>query len=104
MADAWQILCDGGLPLAAPRSGATPGEDEIASAVRDAIARQPAGRDAEALAAFVYAWRQHWPRSFADALGADAEAVLEWAQAHAGDDNRYLKLRRIALERLANVL
>ncbi|HEX7703522.1 MAG TPA: hypothetical protein VF403_22435 [Kofleriaceae bacterium] len=36
-------------------------------------------------------------------LGDAAEAV-EWAARNAIDDNRYLKLRRIALENLARIL
>ena len=104
MAHAWQILRDGGLPLDLPSSGVAPGAGELAAALRSAIGQGPSGRDAEALAAFVFAWHQHWPASFADALGVDGAAVLAWAAEHAIDDNRYLKLRRIALERLANVL
>jgi hypothetical protein len=101
---AWQILRDGGLPLAMQASGQRRSETELAAAVREAIASEPAGRDAEALAAYVLAWHQHWPRAFAAALGADAGATVAWANEHAIDANRYLKLRRIALENLALVL
>lgn len=84
--------------------GPAPNEDELASAVREAIAQQPRGREAEVLAAFVYAWHQHWPPAFVRAFGDDAGSVIAWAAENATDDNRYLKLRRIALERLATVL
>jgi hypothetical protein len=102
--EVWQILRDGGLPLAMPRTGQTRTAAELAAAACAAIAEQPTGRDADALAAFVRAWRQHWPSSFAAALGERGAAVLAWADAHVGDANRYLKLRRIALENLAQVL
>jgi hypothetical protein len=104
MADPWQILRDGGLPLAAPGTGTRPSERELAKAVAAAIETDPSGRDAEALAAFILAWRAHWPASFAYAHGTAASAVIAWGEANAIDPNRYLKLRRIALENLANVL
>jgi hypothetical protein len=104
MSDAWQILRDGGLPLALPVSDAARSPEELAAATREAIAQHPAGREAEALAAFVLAWHQHWPESFDRALGGDAGSVVAWASRHAVDEGRYLKLRRIALENLARVL
>ena len=52
----------------------------------------------------MFAWHQHWPDSFASELGDDAEAVVAWATLNAIDENRYLKLRRIALENLARIL
>ena len=104
MSEVWQILRDGGLPLAIERSGVTRTACELAIATRAAIAETPRGRDAEALSAFVFAWQQHWPASFATELGLDAGAVIEWAARAAIDANRYLKLRRIALENLAQVL
>lgn len=104
MQDAWQILRDGGLPLALPRVGHRRSPRELAEAARAAIASGPSGREAEALAAFLFAWQQHWPTTFAAELGADAPGVLTWASGHARDADRYLKLRRIALENLAAVL
>ena len=103
MADAWQILRDGGLPIATPSSGTHRSARELADAVLIAIASEPTGRDAEALAAYVLAWQQHWPTSYTRELGARSE-VLAWARAHVHDDNRYLKLRRLALENLSRVL
>lgn len=104
MREAWQILRDGGLPLAIASSGVTRTQTELAVATRAAIAEGPTGRDAEALAAYVFAWHQHWPGSFASELGDHAGAVVEWATRNAIDDNRYLKLRRIALENLSRIL
>lgn len=101
---AWQILRDGGLPLAIAGSGVRRRQDELSRAVLDAIADQPSGRDAEALAAYVFAWHHHWPAAFASALGEHADAVIAWAARAAIDDNRYVKLRRIAIENLASIL
>lgn len=101
MADAWQILRDAGLPLAMERTTRRVDVTELGAAVRTAIDGAPGGRDAEALAAFVLAWSQHWPTSFAAVCSPD---VVTWADAHRADENRYLKLRRIALANLATVL
>jgi hypothetical protein len=77
---------------------------EIARATRVALGEAPAGRDAEALAAFLCAWRSHWPESYATALGEDAEHAHAWAERAALDPGRHVKLRRIAIENLARVL
>ena len=102
--DPWQILRDGGVPLALPTSGLTVRADDLAIATRAVIAGRPTGRDADALAAWICAWQQHWPQSFLEALGPDATEVNEWVAGHQIDANRYLKLRRIALENLARIL
>jgi hypothetical protein len=104
MTEAWQILRDCGLPMATASSGQRHGTAALGEATRAAIAEAPRGREAEALAAFVFAWSHHWPQSFADALGGDADSALAWAERHAIDADRYLKLRRIALENLAQVI
>ena len=104
MTDPWQILRAGGVPLALPVSSLEVQADDLAGATRAAIAQHPSGRDADARAAWIFAWQHHWPRSFAAALGADAPSVAEWASRHELDVNRYLKLRRIALENLARIL
>jgi hypothetical protein len=104
MDDEWQILRDAGLPLALPVSGVTRKLEELAAATRKAIAQQPTGREAEALAAFVFAWHHHWPGSFERGLGSDAPSTVDWAARNAVDEGRYLKLRRIALENLARIL
>jgi hypothetical protein len=104
MGDPWQILRDGGLPTAAQGSGHRPAPRELADATRAAIGSGPSGRDAEALAAWIFAWHHHWPERFALELGADAGSVLAWASGNAVDDGRYVKLRRIAIESLAQVL
>lgn len=101
MFDPWQILRDAGLPLALPRSARPPSVELLGEAVRRAIGESPTGRDAEALAAFLLAWRHHWPSSFAKTCD---DQIVSWAARHRGDPDRYLKLRRIALANLATVL
>lgn len=104
MSDAWQILRDGGLPLAIAASGARRTAAELAAASRAAIATAPSGRDAEALAAWLFAWHDHWPRTFAAEFPSDSSAIVAWATRAAVDDGRYIKLRRIAIESLAQIL
>jgi hypothetical protein len=55
----------------------------------------------ECLGAWLAAFRHHWPDQFAAVLGSDGELALQRLQAHLDDPNRYLKLRRIAIENLA---
>ncbi len=102
--DAWQILRDGGLPLATEGSGRRRSSADLAAATHAAIATKPDGRDAEALAAWLFAWHDHWPAAFASRFGADAPAIVEWATRAIRDHGRHLKLRRISLENLASVL
>lgn len=105
MGDAWQILRDAGLPLDGPRAPVFEhGLAELAAATRAAVGESPSGRPAEALAAFVLAWQQHWPATFASAFGVDADTLVDWASRQFTDPGRYLKLRRIALAQLAHVV
>jgi hypothetical protein len=104
VSDPWQILRNGGLPLAMPVSGPPPRDEEIAAVARQAIASAPVGRDADALAAWLLAWGDHWPSSFRRCFGTDEPRVLAWARSHAWPPDRYIKLRRIALENLASLL
>ena len=105
MTKAWQILRDAGLPLAIQGTGrGAPDREALASSIREAIAEAPTGRDAEALAAFIFAWHHHWPPSFAASLGKDGDAVLAWAAANTLDAGRYIKLRRIAIANLSQIL
>jgi hypothetical protein len=104
VSDPWQLLRDGGLPLALARSPVSPTESDLAAAARVAIASYPVGRDADALAAWLLAWRDHWPTSFARSFGGDAASAAAWAHSVASPDGRHIKLRRIALENLASIL
>jgi hypothetical protein len=104
MRSPWQVLRDGGLPLAIERTGASTTVSELAGATWAAVAEHPEGRDGEALAAFVFAWHDHWPRVFEGSFGDAGGGLLSWAAQQFSDAGRYLKLRRIAIENLAHVL
>jgi hypothetical protein len=104
MRSPWQILRDGGLPLSIERTGAPTTVNQLAVATRAAVAEHPSGRDGEALAAFVFAWHHHWPRVFEGMFGDAGAALLAWAGQQFSDEGRYLKLRRIAIENLSQVL
>ena len=102
---AWRILHRAGLPLAGERTGPAPDADEMARCVRELVTSQSgSAREREALAAFVLAWADQWPHTFARCFADDAASIVEWAEATATDANRRIKLRRIAIETLANVL
>ncbi len=57
----------------------------------------------DALVAFVRAFAHHFPATFARAFDSDAARVPAWSEASVRDVNRYLKLRRIAIENLSRV-
>jgi hypothetical protein len=104
MGDTWQTLRAGGVPLATEPAASLSSPAGLAASTRAAIAEGVSGRDAEALAAWIFAWAHHWPSSFATCFAGDGENVLAWAGRAATDDNRYLKLRRIAIENLSTIL
>lgn len=58
----------------------------------------------EPLLAWLRAWKHHWPEQFQRTLGATGERCLARLEAAPMDPNRYLKLRRIAVENLSRLL
>lgn len=56
------------------------------------------------LLAWLEAWRHHWPSAFERELGNSAAELCDSLRELPFDENRYLKLRRIAVENLAGVL
>jgi sugar/nucleoside kinase (ribokinase family) len=72
--------------------------------VEEVIASPLRPREREALAAFLAGWAKEWPRAFAGAFGNRVERVAAWVTSSVGDEDRYLKLRRIAIENLTEVL
>lgn len=101
--DPWQILDRGGIPLSRVASGPPPTPGELAHAVH-AVRETSSGRQREALCAFVRAWSQGWPSSFAEAFGQRAAEIMTWSAETVEDPDRYLKLRRIARANLAAIL
>ena len=107
MDDAWEELQAAGVPDGAPRPA--PRGPLDAARLRRAFATATSGpplpeRRRETLHAWLAAFRHHWPARFSAVLGDDGDRALARLAATPGDPNRYLKLRRIALENLAHLL
>lgn len=107
MTPAWKRLLEAGVPDGPVRP--TPARLDrrriagaVADVARDVDAVEP--RQVEPLLAWLRGWRHHWPRSFAATLGTAGEELIVRLEARGVDPNRYLKLRRIAVENLAAVL
>jgi hypothetical protein len=103
--EAWKILAAAGLPDGPPRP--KPGRLDFAAvrcalsgldiALLDAVQRVT-------LLAWLEGWRHHWPSSFQRELGAAGDRLRRALTQRAFDANRYLKLRRIAVENLSAAL
>jgi hypothetical protein len=108
MDDAWEVLAAHGLPEGAIRR---PPRGPVDAAVLRAavafLAAQCGEIDPwhrEPLLAWLRGFRHHWPSSFCSVLGPAGEQCLERLSALPTDANRYLKLRRIAIENLSHIL
>lgn len=107
MERAWAILEAAGMPDGAlrPRPCRLPPAAELRFAVtwaEEHLAQLSAARR-DPLRAWLRALRHHWPERFAGLFGETGERFVERLMAEPMDDNRYLKLRRIAIENLAGV-
>ncbi len=106
MADARKLLMSVGLPDGAARPPPSGRFDPVAvRAAVHKVARSPELTSAKVapLLAWLSAWSRHWPTRFEEVMGDVAE-ILGNLQERLDDENRYLKLRRIALENLAHIL
>jgi hypothetical protein len=56
------------------------------------------------LLAWLRAWQHHWPTRFADVAGDESRALMAELQGRLDDENRYVKLRRIAIANLSRIL
>ncbi len=104
MSDAWKLLLDVGLPDGAIRP--VPRGPFDAARIREAVrevAAEP-GVDVAPLLAWLRAWQHHWGSHFRRTFGAEGAEIVEGLRARLDDPNRYLKLRRIAIENLAGML
>lgn len=107
MIEAWKVLRDLGLPDGAirPLPAVKPQLEGALAAVRQVLeSAELCTRDVEILAAWLAAWRHHWPRRFDEIFGAEGHRFVAALAVRRADDNRYLKLRRIAVENLARIL
>ncbi len=107
MDEAWRILTEAGLPDGALRPAPVTLD---AQRLRGALEEVTSGldqletRQLELLQAWLKGWRHHWPRRFTEILGRAGDRCYHQVAHAAVDANRYLKLRRIAIENLAQVL
>ena len=98
----------GGVPLGAVRPCPSMLPDD--HALRRALAEVEGTmghsdeREATALLAWLAGFRHHWPARFEMLLGAAGPRTIERLHGVLLDRNRYLKLRRIAVENLAGLL
>ncbi len=77
------------------------------AALRRAVLTLEARLDAEdpaPYAAWLSAWEHHWPTRFDAVFGEAGRALSERLRAKVTDDNRYLELRRIAIDNLAAIV
>ena len=107
MSDAWEVLERAGVPCGAP-SGENPDLADlaaVAAATRHVLARreQLGERQRVSLLSWLRAWASSFPTSFRQTFD-DGGAILAQAAEGVEDVGRYLKLRRIAREKLGRVL
>jgi hypothetical protein len=102
----WKLLVQMGLPEGAIRSSLghrVEKSDTICQAVCTLVARNLDPTETDVLAAWLSGFRHHWPSAFAELLGEVGESSLKMLLPRVAP-NRYLKLRRIAIANLANLL
>ncbi len=100
-----EILMHAGAPVGAPRPPPTalPDERSLRSAMFAAAASLP-GEELLPYAAWLGAWHDHWPTRFGEVFGEEGVALYARLRASVQSGDRYVKLRRIAIENLANLL
>ena len=103
---AWQVLMPFGLPDGPARPAPTGPLDE--RAVVDAVAcldgMQLSTHEREVLLAWLAAFEHHWGDRYRRSFGDLGISLLARLRGGEYDINRFLKLRRIAIENLAAVL
>ncbi len=108
MEASWKVLVEAGLPEGVVRKPpAWPLDDARLRSALGAVAsrfEEVSPERRELLLAWLRAWKHHWPVRFGSLLGASGERCLSLLPEQPADPNRYLKMRRIAIENLAHVL
>lgn len=107
MSVAWELLERAGVPFG--RSEGPPDLADrtgLAAAVREVLGAKEGldPRRRVCLLAWLGAWSAEWPSSFRDTFGPDGGTLFARAADGVDDIGRYMKLRRIAREKLARRL
>jgi hypothetical protein len=105
--DAWDVLERAGVPYGTSARAATFADPpRIARAVHAVLAHPDAldERQRVSLLAWLAAWSSAFPTSFGAAFGEEGASVLARARDSVTDTGRYLKLRRLAREKLLGAL
>jgi hypothetical protein len=104
----WDVLREAGVPDGAPRRPSTAPLDvaSVTAALQTLASSASAlgSHEQECLGAWLAAFRGHWPDRFGEALGPLGEALLARCTGGELDQNRHLKLRRIATENLSRMV
>ena len=108
MDEAWERLERAGVPFG-PSRGAAPDLTDVAAVViatREVLSQPEhlSERQRVSLFAWLRAWASSFPTSFGLAFGDGGDAVLARAGSGVEDLGRYLKLRRIARDKLERAL
>jgi hypothetical protein len=103
--DEVDILARAGAPVGPPRPAPAclPESDALRRAVFG-IAGRLTAEELTPYAAWLSAFHHHWPTRFHALFGARGQELRAQLCSAVIDQNRYLKLRRIAVENLAGVL
>lgn len=106
--DSWETLIEAGLPDGAPRPKprGSLADERVREALRETVRDLPRleRRRREPLLAWLAAFEHHWPSRFERTLGSAGRDSLAYLQGLDVDDNKYLKLRRIAIDHLAGLI
>jgi hypothetical protein len=108
MDDAWEMLERAGVPCGPPSPEKPDLTDlaAVARATREVLARRERldERQRVSLLSWLRAWASSFPTSFREVFGDEGDGLLVRAADGVEDVGRYLKLRRIAREKLLRVL
>lgn len=107
MEDSWKVLMDAGLPDGPPRPRPKHLDNHKLRAAVQHLSENfdlLGQNQIELLCAYLKGWRHHWPKRFAEILGPAGERCHQQLEDIHVDANRYLKLRRIAIENLSGAL
>ena len=100
----WEALRELGMPDGAARRQRPVSLDGMRDSVRALRDADLSTAQREVLLAWLRAFQHEFPRRFAAELGEDGVQLIAVVECKSVDVNRYLKLRRIAVENLSKFL